>query len=73
MKRLIDAGLVERRPHPTDGRTTLVEITDAGREVVDEATAALNAGVFTDPGMDESDQVALIDAIASLRRTAGDF
>lgn len=73
MKRLIDAGLVERRPHPTDGRTTLVEITDAGREVVAEATAALNSGVFADPGMDEADQVALIDAIASLRRTAGDF
>ena len=73
MKRLLDAGLVERRPHPTDGRTTLVEITDAGREVVAQATAALNAGVFADPGMDEADQIALIEAIGSLRRTAGDF
>lgn len=73
MKRLIDAGLVERRPHPTDGRTTLVEITDEGRKVVAEATAALNSGVFADPGMSEAEQVALIDAIASLRRTAGDF
>lgn len=73
MKRLLDAGLVERRPHPTDGRTTLVEITDAGRNVVAEATVALNSGVFADPGMEASEQVALIDAIASLRRTAGDF
>ncbi len=73
MKRLLDAGLVERRPHPTDGRTTLVEITDAGRQVVAEATAALNSGVFADPGMDEDDQVALIEAIAALRRSAGDF
>lgn len=73
MKRLLDAGLVERRPHPTDGRTTLVEITDAGRKVVAEATVALNSGVFADPGMEASEQVALIDAIASLRRTAGDF
>ena len=73
MKRLLDAGVVERRPLPTDGRTTLVEITDAGRKVVAEATVALNSGVFADPGMEASEQVALIDAIASLRRTAGDF
>ena len=73
MKRLLDAGLVERRPHPTDGRTTLVEITAEGRQVVAEATAALNSGVFADPGMDESEQVGLIEAIASLRRSAGDF
>ncbi|MBB1013706.1 MarR family transcriptional regulator, partial [Dietzia kunjamensis] len=73
MKRLLDAGLVERRPHPTDGRTTLVEITAEGRQVVAEATAALNSGVFADPGMDEDDQVALIEAIAALRRSAGDF
>ena len=73
MKRLLDAGLVERRPHPTDGRTTLVEITAEGRRVVSEATAALNAGVFSDPGMDPSEQSALIEAISSLRQTAGDF
>ena len=73
MKRLIDAGLVARRPHPTDGRTTLVEITESGRKVVAEATEALNSGIFTDPGMDQAEQVALIDSIASLRRTAGDF
>lgn len=73
MKRLLDAGLVERRPHPTDGRTTLVEITDRGREVVTEATAALNDGVFSAPGMGDTEQAALIDAIATLRHSAGDF
>jgi len=73
MKRLLDAGLVERRPHPTDGRTTLVEITESGRRVVAEATEALNSGVFADPGMDHAEQVALIDSIAALRRSAGDF
>lgn len=73
MKRLGDAGLVARRPHPTDGRTTLVEITDAGRDVVEQATHALNATVFTDLGMDDSEQSALIDSITSLRRSVGDF
>ena len=29
---LADDGLVERYAHPTDGRSTIVEITDAGRE-----------------------------------------
>jgi DNA-binding MarR family transcriptional regulator len=29
---LLDRGLVSRRPHPTDLRTTFVELTDKGRE-----------------------------------------
>ena len=41
--RLEAAGLVERRPHPTDGRATLIEITDSGRSVALDATARLNA------------------------------
>ncbi|MBW4095538.1 MAG: MarR family transcriptional regulator, partial [Acidobacteria bacterium] len=28
------AKLVERKPHPTDGRQTLVELTEAGRAMV---------------------------------------
>lgn len=73
MKRLLDAGLVERKPHPTDGRTTLVEITEEGLRVVTEATAALNSGVFSAPGMSADEQVALIDSISSLRHSVGDF
>lgn len=34
------AGLVERRPHPTDRRATLVTLTDAGARVA----ATMNAG-----------------------------
>ena len=33
----------------------------------------VNSGVFADPGMEQEEQVALIEAIASLRRSAGDF
>lgn len=73
MKRLIDAGLVERIPHPTDGRTTLVTITEHGREVVEEATLVLNSQVFEALGLEQSEQRALIDAISSLRHQAGDF
>ena len=34
---LVDAGLVTRTPHPTDGRRQIVAITDAGRRAVDES------------------------------------
>ena len=70
--RLADAGLVERRPHPTDGRTTIVAITDQGRELVERATLALN-DVFSDIGMPADQSRALVEAIRTLRRTNGDF
>ena len=44
--RLVADGLVRRVPHPTDARTTLAEITDRGRSVVDAATEELNERVY---------------------------
>ena len=44
--RLENQGLVRRRPHPTDGRTTLAEITEEGRRLATEATAAVNDVAF---------------------------
>ena len=40
--RLERQGFVIRVPHPTDGRAVLAEITDAGRLVVERATADLH-------------------------------
>lgn len=37
---LEEAGLVKRRPDPGDRRGTLIELTDAGKEVVDRAMTA---------------------------------
>ena len=45
--RLEDAGLVRRRPHPTDGRTTLATISAKGRKRVLAATAELNTVLRT--------------------------
>ncbi|MEH3155230.1 MAG: MarR family transcriptional regulator [Gordonia paraffinivorans] len=73
IRRLESAGLVRRTPHPTDGRTTLVEITDIGRSTVEEATTVLNREVFADIGVDEDDAGRLAEIIESLRRSAGDF
>ena len=33
---LVDAGLLTRRPHATDGRQVMVDLTDRAREVLDE-------------------------------------
>lgn len=73
IRRLEASGLVERVPHPTDGRTTLVRITDAGRSTVEKATVTLNADVFADIGMSPGESRALSASIETLRRRAGDF
>jgi len=70
--RLESAGLVRRDPHPTDGRATLVALTEPGRALAADATAALNAGVFADPGLDAADRESLIEVVARLRTAAGD-
>jgi DNA-binding MarR family transcriptional regulator len=71
--RLEAAGLVERVPHPTDGRTTLVRITASGRSTVEKATITLNTEVFCDLGMSTEESRALVASISALRRSAGDF
>ncbi|KAB7743022.1 MarR family transcriptional regulator [Nostocoides sp. F2B08] len=71
--RLERAGLVRRVPHPSDRRTTLIEITRAGREVADTATQRLNETVFANPGLTRRDTTTLVDILARLRRQAGDF
>jgi DNA-binding MarR family transcriptional regulator len=73
IRRLEAAAFVERIPHPTDGRTTLVRLTDLGRSTVEDATVTLNDEVFTDIGMSAAESRALAAAIETLRRTAGDF
>lgn len=40
VRQLEDAGLVARRPSPTDRRATLVELSDKGRELLPELKAA---------------------------------
>ncbi len=73
IRRLVSDGLVERLPHPTDGRTTLVQITELGRSRVEDATLALNDTVFADIGMSAEESRALAESIQTLRRNAGDF
>ncbi len=73
IRRLEANGLVQRVPHPTDGRTTLVSITELGRSTVEDATVTLNEKVFADIGISEAESRSLVSSIETMRRNAGDF
>ncbi len=71
--RLEKQALVVRRPNPRDGRGTLAEITQAGREVVQRATADLMKAEFGMAGDSDAQLEELFAMLRSLRVTAGDF
>ena len=73
VRRLEAAGHVARRPHPEDRRTVLAEITPAGREVVEAATADLLVADFALGALTDDQCAALSDLLRPLRRAAGDF
>ena len=50
-----------------------MRLTEVGRSTVEDATVTLNKEVFADVGMSDEQSAALVDAIETLRRTAGDF
>lgn len=72
VNRLVRDGLVQREPHPEDGRAALVTLTQAGGDLIEKATLALN-DVFTDPGLPPEDTVELVRILARFRKSAGDF
>ena len=71
--RLEAAGLVVRRPHPDDRRSTLVEITAEGTALAEKATVALNEDVFEQPGIPASSVATLVSVLRRYRQSAGDF
>lgn len=72
LNRLVRDGLVERMPHPDDGRAALVALTPVGRDLIERATVALN-DVFMDPGLSDDDTTELVRLLARFRKRAGDF
>ncbi|MBT2483632.1 MULTISPECIES: MarR family winged helix-turn-helix transcriptional regulator [unclassified Microbacterium] len=72
-ERLVRDGLIVREPHPHDGRAALLTLTDAGRDLVEQATETLNAEVFADPGLSRDDAAELVAIVARMRKNAGDF
>ena len=73
VQRLEAQGFVRRSPNPRDGRGTLAAVTDAGRDVMEAATADLVRGGFG-LGMltsDEHDQ--LFGLLRKVRVARADF
>jgi DNA-binding MarR family transcriptional regulator len=71
--RLEEQGLVARVPNPADGRGTLAQLTATGRARASAATDVMNAGVFSDVGIDEGGLEQLFSLLRGIRRAAGDF
>jgi DNA-binding MarR family transcriptional regulator len=71
--RLEKSGLVTRRPNPLDGRGILAEITDAGREAVEQATTDLMRAEFGLSALSPAQHDSLFDTFRVLRHSAGDF
>ncbi|MEU2349208.1 MarR family transcriptional regulator [Modestobacter sp. NPDC049651] len=72
IERLVAAGYVSRRPNPADGRGVLAAITDAGRDVVEQATAALTALEFGLGDLPDAELGTLFELLKRVRLGAGD-
>ncbi|QBR91684.1 MarR family winged helix-turn-helix transcriptional regulator [Nocardioides euryhalodurans] len=73
VRKLEADGHVVRRRHPDDGRAVLAEITPAGRQVVEAATADLVGADFGLGVLDDGDLRQLSELLRPVRRAAGDF
>ena len=71
---LEEAGLVTRRPHDTDGRQVVVELTDAARDVLADDRRRRDAWLAQRLGALDADELELLHRVAPLlERLAGDM
>jgi DNA-binding MarR family transcriptional regulator len=66
-------GLIERRPHPTDRRSTIAQMTPAGRTLTGKAINLLNAEFFRDLGLTDPEARLLIGLLMKIRRSWNDI
>ncbi len=71
--RLEADALVERQPHPSDGRATLARITPLGKTAARRATTQLNEQVFSKLSLSATEQRSLFSSLQTVRSRAGDF
>jgi DNA-binding MarR family transcriptional regulator len=70
--RLEQRGFVRRDMSPDDRRVVLATITPPGRDVAEEATAALNHAAFGLPGLSQEQAAEAAALLRLLRSVAGD-
>ena len=73
VRRLEADGHLVRREHPEDRRAVLAEVTEAGRAVVEAATADLVGADFGLGVLDDGDLRQLSELLRPVRAAAGDF
>jgi len=71
--RLEAQGFVRRRPHQTDRRTTLVEITETGRQITERATKEVIASAFGLEALSDREVEQLTRLLRKVRVAVGDF
>ncbi|WP_067465214.1 MarR family transcriptional regulator [Actinomadura macra] len=71
--RLEQRGLVGRGPSPADRRVVLATITGPGRELAEEATAALNESGFGIADLPAAEAARIATALRAVRVSAGDL
>ncbi|MFC0450940.1 MarR family winged helix-turn-helix transcriptional regulator [Rhodococcus jostii] len=70
---LVELGLVERAPHPTDGRQIIVTLSDAGHALIADETHAREAWMNERlSGLDESELKTLRDAVGIITSIVAD-
>jgi DNA-binding MarR family transcriptional regulator len=66
-------GVVRRRPHPDDRRTSLAALTKRGRTLMERATEAVVAHGFGLGAIDEASLRPLLSSLQGLREGLGDL
>ena len=71
--RLEKQGLIKRTPHPTDRRSTIAQMTPAGRVLTGKAINLLNSEFFRDLGLTGRESHLLIGLLMKVRRSWDDI
>jgi len=71
--RLEKQGLIRRTPHPTDRRSTIAQMTPAGRTLTGKAINLLNSEFFRDLGLTGRESYLLIGLLMKMRRSWDDI
>lgn len=73
VQRLVASGFITRERHPDDGRAAIAAITEAGREVAEQATELIIDSKFFLGALNPDESAALSALLVAPRKAAGDF